>query len=145
MVQPILIILVLAVALSAVLASRLSKHIIKPVLAIDLEHPEDSDTYEELTPLLSRIKQQNQTIAQQMAQLRQKQNEFTAITENMSEGFLLDVYKRQVPDRCLRWLWSGSCPPGRTAQRPGSGPQEGYRCPCQIQRAPRPGRSGRRR
>lgn len=50
MVQPILIILVLAVALSAVLASRLSKHIIKPVLAIDLEHPEDSDTYEELTP-----------------------------------------------------------------------------------------------
>ncbi len=40
-------------------------------------------------PLLSRIKQQNQTIAQQMAQLRQKQNEFTAITENMSEGFLL--------------------------------------------------------
>ena len=89
MVQPILIILVLAVALSAVLASRLSKHIIKPVLAIDLEHPEDSDTYEELTPLLSRIKQQNQTIAQQMAQLRQKQNEFTAITENMSEGFLL--------------------------------------------------------
>ena len=84
MVQPILIILVLAVALSAVLASRLSKHIIKPVLAIDLEHPEDSDTYEELTPLLSRIKQQNQTIAQQMAQLRQKQNEFTAITENMS-------------------------------------------------------------
>ena len=54
----------LAVALSAVLASRLSKHIIKPVLAIDLEHPEDSDTYEELTPLLSRIKQQNQTIAQ---------------------------------------------------------------------------------
>ena len=31
MVQPILIILVLAVALSAVLASRLSKHIIKPV------------------------------------------------------------------------------------------------------------------
>ena len=87
MVQPILIILVLAVALSAVLASRLSKHIIKPVLAIDLEHPEDSDTYEELTPLLSRIKQQNQTIAQQMAQLRQKQNEFTAITENMSEGF----------------------------------------------------------
>ena len=89
MVQPILIILVLAVALSAVLASRLFKHIIKPVLAIDLEHPEDSDTYEELTPLLSRIKQQNQTIAQQMAQLRQKQNEFTAITENMSEGFLL--------------------------------------------------------
>ena len=51
--------------LAAVLASRLSKHIIKPVLAIDLEHPEDSDTYEELTPLLSRIKQQNQTIAHQ--------------------------------------------------------------------------------
>ena len=89
MAQPILIILVLAIILSAVLASRLSKGIIRPILELDLEHPDAVETYDELAPLLLRIKRQNATIAKQMEQLRQKQAEFTAITENMSEGFLL--------------------------------------------------------
>ena len=89
MAQPILVILVLAIILSAVLASRLSKGIIRPILELDLEHPDAVETYDELAPLLLRIKRQNATIAKQMEQLRQKQAEFTAITENMSEGFLL--------------------------------------------------------
>ena len=86
MVQPILIILALSLLISAVLASRMAKRIIRPIVNLDLEHPEDCDTYEELTPLLSRIKHQNDTIQQQ---LLQKQQEFAALTENMSEGFLL--------------------------------------------------------
>ena len=89
MIQPILIILVLSLLLSAVLASRLSKGLIKPILSLDLEHPEDCDTYDELTPLLSRLKRQNDTIQQQMNLLKQRQTEFAALTDNMSEGFLL--------------------------------------------------------
>lgn len=89
MIQPILIILVLSLLLSAVLASRLSKGLIKPILNLDLEHPEDCDTYDELTPLLSRLKRQNDTIQQQMNLLKQRQTEFAALTDNMSEGFLL--------------------------------------------------------
>ena len=89
MVQPILIILALSLLISAVLASRMAKRIIRPIVNLDLEHPEDCDTYEELTPLLSRIKHQNDTIQQQLLQLQQKQQEFAALTENMSEGFLL--------------------------------------------------------
>ena len=89
MIQPILIILALALILSAVLASQMAKRIIRPIVNLDLEHPEDCDTYEELTPLLSRIKHQNDTIQQQVIQLQQKQQEFAALTENMSEGFLL--------------------------------------------------------
>ena len=89
MVQPILVILVLALLLSAVLASRLSRRIIQPIVELDLEHPEDCDAYDELAPLLTRIKRQNDTIKQQMSQLQQKQTEFSALTENMSEGFLL--------------------------------------------------------
>lgn len=89
MIQPILLILALALILSAVLASGMAKRIIRPIVNLDLEHPEDCDTYEELTPLLSRIKHQNDTIYQQMHQLRQKQQEFTALTQNMTEGFLL--------------------------------------------------------
>lgn len=89
MIQPILIILALALIISAVLASQMAKRIIRPIVNLDLEHPEDCDTYEELTPLLSRIKHQNDTIHQQVLQLQQKQQEFAALTENMSEGFLL--------------------------------------------------------
>lgn len=39
MVQPILVILVLALLLSAVLASQLSRRIIRPIAELDLEHP----------------------------------------------------------------------------------------------------------
>lgn len=89
MIQPILLILLLAMALAGFLASRLAKSIMKPILAIDLERPEQSADYDELAPLLGRIRRQNATIQAQMAQLRHKQEEFSALTDNMSEGFLL--------------------------------------------------------
>ncbi len=89
MVQPLLIILVLTLILAAVLANRLSKRMIKPILELDLEHPEECNTYDELSPLLTRIRRQNDTIRGQMDLLRQRQQEFAALTENMSEGFVL--------------------------------------------------------
>lgn len=64
--QPILIIIVIAVALSVALASRLSKQIVKPINELDLEHPEQAEIYEELTPLLSKLYSQNRVIQQQM-------------------------------------------------------------------------------
>ncbi len=69
MVQPLLIILVLSLILAAVLANRLSKRIIRPILDLDLEHPEECNTYDELSPLLTRIRRQNDTIRGQMDQL----------------------------------------------------------------------------
>ncbi len=89
MIQPILIILLLSLLLSAALSSKLARGLIKPILTLDLEHPEECETYEELTPLLSRLKRQNDTIQQQMDLLKQRQTEFAALTDNMSEGFLL--------------------------------------------------------
>ena len=89
MIQPLLIILIVALILAGVLASRMSKSIIRPILELDLERPEECDTYDELAPLLTRIRRQNNTIQKQMDLLRQRQLEFTALTENMSEGFLL--------------------------------------------------------
>ena len=89
MVQPLLIILAITLILAAVLASRLSKRMVKPILTLDLEHPEDCDTYDELVPFLTRIRRQNDTIKGQMELLRQQKEEFSALTENMSEGFVL--------------------------------------------------------
>ena len=96
MAQPLLLILVVTLGLAAVLSSRLSKSIIKPILELDLEHPEENRTYDELSPLLTRIRRQNDTIQSQIELLRQRRQEFAALTENMSEGFLLLDHKGRV-------------------------------------------------
>lgn len=89
MLQPVLLILFVALILTLVLSSRLSKAIIEPINKLDLEVPENNDTYEELAPLLGKIANQKQIIEKQLAEARKKQKEFSLITENMKEGFLM--------------------------------------------------------
>lgn len=89
LVQPILLIVVVALILTLILSSRVSKSIIEPINRLDLEFPENNDTYEELAPLLRKIGDQKQTIEEQLADAHKKQKEFNLITENMSEGFLV--------------------------------------------------------
>ena len=87
--QPLISVLVLALILSFALSSRVSKSVIKPINEIDLDHPENSDAYEELTPLLHRILNQQKTIKKQLNEAKKHRDEFKLITENMSEGFLI--------------------------------------------------------
>jgi len=89
MIQPILLIMSVALILTMILSSRVSKAIVEPINRLDLESPENNDTYEELTPLLRKIREQKLTIEKQLAEAHKKQNEFNLITENMSEGFLV--------------------------------------------------------
>lgn len=89
MLQPISFIMFVALILTLVLSARVSKAIIEPINKLDLEIPENNDTYEELTPLLRKIADQKETIGEQLADARKKQKEFNLITENMSEGFLV--------------------------------------------------------
>lgn len=89
MLQPILFIMFVALILTLVLSAKVSKAIIEPINKLDLEIPENNDTYEELTPLLRKIADQKETIGEQLADARKKQKEFNLITENMSEGFLV--------------------------------------------------------
>lgn len=97
MVQPMLLILAVTLVFTAVLSARLSRGIIRPVLELDLEHPEENGgVYDELSPLLTRIRRQNDTIQSQIELLRRRRQEFTALTENMSEGFLLLDQKGRV-------------------------------------------------
>ncbi len=80
----------LVAALVTVIFSRfLTKNIVVPINSLDLDHPSENTAYDELAPLLSKIHRQNEVIAQQIRSLREKQEEFTSITENMSEGFLV--------------------------------------------------------
>lgn len=89
MLQPIAIVLLVATILSLLLAKRVSKQITEPLNALDLDRPLENETYEELAPVLTRIERQHRQIDSQLAQLRQKQDEFAAITGSMSEGLIL--------------------------------------------------------
>ena len=89
MLQPILLVLAAALILSGVLAGRLARRITEPLNRLDLEHPLENDTYEELAPLLRRMEHQRRQIDQQMGELRQRSEEFDQITGSMNEGLVL--------------------------------------------------------
>jgi len=89
MLQPIAAVLILALALSGLLASRVSRQIVRPLNTLNLDEPLSNDTYEELSPLLTRIERQHRQIDVQLAELRQRQEEFSVVTNNMGEGLTL--------------------------------------------------------
>ena len=89
MLRPAVAAVLVAIALAWLLSYRLSKRIVRPLNALDLEHPEQAEAYDELSPLLEKISAQNRQIAAQMDELRRRQTEFTAITEHMNEGLLI--------------------------------------------------------
>ena len=73
--------------LAAALSVRLARQITRPINAISPDDPQD--VYPELQPLTQRLRQQRETIRSQMDELSRRMREFSAMTENMSEGFLL--------------------------------------------------------
>lgn len=88
-VSPVLWMIVFVLILSGVFAFRTARQIIKPINAIELDDLDRSSVYPELSPLVDRIREQNLTIAEQIAELKRRQKEFSALTDNMSEGFVL--------------------------------------------------------
>lgn len=89
MLQPIAIVLIIAIALSAWLAHRMAKKVVEPLNKLDLDNPTKNEAYEELSPLLHRIHAQHSEIKSQMRTLKRKQDEFEQITGNMKEGLVL--------------------------------------------------------
>lgn len=89
MLHPIVLVAIIAIALSAFLARRMAKRIVQPLNQLDLEHPLDNDAYEEISPLLRRINQLHIQISSQMRKLRRKTEEFEQVTGSMKEGLVL--------------------------------------------------------
>ena len=87
--QPIGLLLIIALVLSLVLASRLSKQIVKPLNELNLDEPLKNHEYDELAPLLHRINTQQRQIRLQSEELQQKQSEFETVTSGMAEGIVL--------------------------------------------------------
>lgn len=111
MVQPVLIMLVAMIALAAWIASRVSRHIVEPVNALDLEHPEENQVYDEIAPLLTKINRQQKSLKHEIAEAKRQQEEFSIITENMEEGFLvIDAHTEVLSynSSALRLLGAGT-------------------------------------
>lgn len=86
---PVLWVFVLVLTLSGLLSSRAAKQIVQPINELNLDHPEETPVYSELSPLVSRLQELRLTNGEQMEALHRQQREFTALTDSMSEGFLL--------------------------------------------------------
>ena len=89
MLQPILLVALVAVILALVLASKVSKAIVKPLNELNLDEPLNNEGYDELSPLLRRIDSQQRQLRWQELELKQRQDEFQAVTSNMNEGLVL--------------------------------------------------------
>lgn len=101
---PLCGLLCLMLILSGIMASAISKRIVKPINELDLEHPEENQIYEELSPLLSKIHRQNREIQNQLELAKQQQQEFSLITENMQEGLIvIDKYTMILSANSSAW------------------------------------------
>ena len=87
---------VLTILISIVVARQIAKRIVGTLGALDLDHPLQNDTYEELTPILEKLYTQRRQIDAQMTELRQHTDEFAQIIHSMNEALVLLDDKEQV-------------------------------------------------
>ena len=86
----LLLVLIFAALVAVSIAYKLSQRLTRPLNEIDLKHPQVNQApYDELKPLLRRLHHQNRQIREQIQQLQAQKRQFTAITDNMREGFLV--------------------------------------------------------
>lgn len=84
------------IGLSIIVTNLLTKNIIHPINNLNLEEPLVNDVYDEISPLLIRMEKQGQLINKQFLELKEKREEFKAITDNISEGLIVLNGNRQV-------------------------------------------------
>lgn len=82
--QPVLVVALLAVLLSLLMASRLSAKLVKPLNEVDLTDPLKNVEYEELRPLLSRIDSQHKQLKRDRDELEKNEQIRREFTANVS-------------------------------------------------------------
>ncbi len=89
MLPAIFAIIFIAAAFAGVLSHTMAKKVTEPLMQLDLENPAENSTYEELTPILTKLHKQHKQISEQMAALRRSFDEFEQIVSSMNEGLVL--------------------------------------------------------
>ncbi len=87
----IMLTLAVALALAFLLAHYESRRLVKPLNELDLDDPlhNATATYDELTPLLRRISSQQAQLRVHDEELRRRRDEFSAVTDGLSDGLIL--------------------------------------------------------
>ena len=129
-----------ALLIAAVLAAySMARQVSDPVQRIDPEQPGETVPYEELLPLVARLREQDRLIRQQEETLGRARRGFDAITENMSESFLLIDRRLNVLSRNVSARYLIPAPePGKPDNLVGGG------CPKEILHAAESALVGRR-
>ena len=87
--SPLLLIAAAVLLLAGFIAFVLTRAIVRPFNTLDLKHPLENKTYDELSPLLRRLDKQNQESHEQVRLLTARQEEFDLITSGMQEGLVI--------------------------------------------------------
>lgn len=132
-------VLPIALSLAAAGGWAVARGIVDRIRRIDPESPGTEAPYEELVPLLARIRAQNRLIRQQEEALGQTRRDFAAITENMGESFLLLDKRLNVLSRNVSASHLLPAPPDGEADNLNRGG-----CPEEIVRAAERALAGRR-
>lgn len=82
-------IILIAAIVATALSHTMAKKITEPLMRLDMEHPSENNTYEELTPILTKLHKQRNQIKKHMEALRRKSDEFEQIVSSMNEGLVL--------------------------------------------------------
>ena len=93
---PSVLIIFFALFLSVFVAKRLSKKIVEPLNALDLDNPLENKNCDEVAPLLRRISVQQIQLKKHEEKLRKKENELETVLENMNEGILLLTFEGKI-------------------------------------------------
>ena len=89
MLPAICAIILISVVVALIMSHKMATAIVKPLNKLDLENPTEIETYEELTPILTKINKQHKQITRQIQDLRRMSDEFEQITNSMNEGLVL--------------------------------------------------------
>ncbi len=83
-------------ALAAGLSRLWTRALVRPINELDMEHPLTNHVYEELTPMLRRMADQNKRLERQMTEIVARRDELDTIIGHMTEGLLILDEHRHV-------------------------------------------------
>lgn len=85
----LVIICIVMLTIILILAKRQTASIVAPINNLDLDDPLSNEVYDEFSPLLRKLEQQNKLIEQTFSILNKEREEFKSITQNMNEGLIV--------------------------------------------------------
>lgn len=111
--MPIVASLAVAAALVFALSRMLTRRIMRPIDALDFTNPLENDIYEEMTPLLARIDEQQRQLKAQNEELARAENVRRDFSANVSHEMKTPL---QVISGYAELMKSGMVPPEDTAR-----------------------------